>query len=158
MQSAQTIDLPLGTVGFPSWEKFGFAVETSVGRDLSEQKKGYLYAGVPWVDEIDKKLREFLEFKEDWDSYGALPIPEEVAHKALDLLLKSDLKNIPQPYVIPAKDGGVNYEWDFNGKFLSVEVRKDHSYYFYFDRSTEESSEGEFQDNNLDSVIKLLDK
>lgn len=117
---------------------------------------GTLYAGMPnWLSEVDDRLHSFSQLKDNWDSYGASPIDEDLIRQAFQLFLSSNLdKDVPKPFIVPRKDGGINFEWDSKGKFLSLEIRKDGMEYFFFNRKDEKSIEKKYKEKNLDSLIK----
>ena len=133
-------------------------LETTYQAEVSDNMgEATLYAGTPnWWSEVKTKLNGFKDLEENWDSYGASPIEEELIEKAFNLLLLSQLGNIPKPFVFPRKDGGVNFEWHKGDKFLSLEIRKDGMGYFFIDRLKNKPEEGGFEADNLDSIIELI--
>jgi len=118
--------------------------------------EGTLYAGMPnWFSEVDDRLHAFSQLNDNWDSYGASYIDEDLIEQASEFLFSSNLdNNVPKPFVVPRKDGGINFEWDLGEKFLSLEIRKDGMEYFFFNRKDEKSIEKEYKEQNLDSLIK----
>jgi hypothetical protein len=117
--------------------------------------EGTLYAGMPyWFSEVDDRLHSFSQLADNWDSYGASPIDESLIRQAIQLLKASNLDDFPKPFVVPRKDGGINFEWDIGEKFLSLEIRKGGMEYFFFDRKDEKSIEKKYKEQNLDFLIK----
>jgi len=156
MSSVQTMDIgsSTGGIGFPETINplFRKSFQFKISDDTSE---GTLFAGMPaWLSEVDERLHRFANLEQNWDSYGASPIDEGLIRQALQMLLSSDLEDVPKPFVVPRKDGGINFEWDFGEKFLSLEIRKDGMEYFFFNRKDEKSIEKEYKEQNLDSLIK----
>lgn len=109
-----------------------------------------------WLSEIENRLRGFSELGENWDSYGAKPIDEKIVKQAFQTLLNSDLNKIKKPRAVPRKDGGINFEWDFDNCFLSIEIRNDGNYYFFFDKEKDAPDEGRFEEDNIDSIYKKI--
>ncbi len=76
-----------------------------------------------WKKLCMKKIDEFEQFEDNWDSYDALPFKKGY----LDFIRSfiEDLRNdIPQPSVVPINDGSIQLEWDVNGKHLEMEITK----------------------------------
>ena len=65
---------------------------------------------VPWLDEAQKRLEELKGFREDWDSYGGLPItPRSI--ESVRKYLTHLAADTPRALVIPTSQGGASLEW-----------------------------------------------
>ena len=138
-----------------SWNPVITELKPSEIKIAYASRDGILPSGAPvWLSETIERLYEFARFKENWDSYGASPPAEGLRNRALQMLLSSNLSGVPKPFVVPRKDGGINFEWDSGEKFLSLEVRKEGMKYFFFDRKNAKSIEKEYKEKNLDSLTK----
>lgn len=90
-----------------------------------------------------KRLKEFSNLKDDWDTYGGKPISMDVISKAASLLLKvSELKEqnqleIAEPFIAPRSDDGIQYEWENDSKYLELSALSESEKYRYF--ATDES-------------------
>ena len=65
-----------------------------------------------------KKLNRFSSFKENWDGYGAEPLPEELIASAGELIKKL----LIQPEIFPTADGTIQFEYEKeNGDYLEFQ-------------------------------------
>lgn len=93
------------------------------------------------------KLWELSKLDENWDTYGAPPIRSSCLKQAHEFLVswyeclnKLGIK-VPQPFITPISDGGIQFEWDAEGRYLELDFTpSEHSPYFY---AEDESREGE---------------
>jgi len=70
--------------------------------------------------------------KQDWDGYGAVPIPNEVYLKVLTLISNFPM-GIPAPELVPENDGAITFEWHVNPKQeLSLSVNPNNLGYYVF--------------------------
>jgi len=70
--------------------------------------------------------------KQDWDGYGAVPIPNEVYLKVLTLISNFPV-GIPAPELVPENDGAITFEWQVNPKQeLSLSVNPNNLGYYVF--------------------------
>lgn len=76
-----------------------------------------------------KRLQEFADLPEDWDSYGASPISRTAVDRSRSLMLdiadrvwRSNQLSATPSFLAPVADGGVQLEWDGRGGHLEVEI------------------------------------
>ena len=92
---------------------------------------------------------------ENWDSYGAPVVKNELVQKALYLLGLVMEQNSPVPAVVPLSDGGVQLEWHRRKQDLEIVFTADRQpHYFYRNLETAEESEGSAKD--VSKLILLL--
>jgi hypothetical protein len=102
-------------------------------------------AEVPsWLKPTIQSFLDLLQLPRDWDGYGAVEIQEQIAQKALFVLVEVMDNNAPAPSVVPLRDGGIQVEWHRRGRNLEIEFPADEapSFYYYGD-SSELESEGQ---------------
>jgi hypothetical protein len=78
-----------------------------------------------WLRESLRKISELAQLPENWDSYGSRSIQEKAvrqASEALDVL--SDL-DLPPPQIFPVPGGGLQLEFDQDGRGLEIEFLPD---------------------------------
>lgn len=106
-----------------------------------------LWSGkAPWLQGIEKNLRDLLLLQPNWDSYGATAIDEKIVLKAFNLLFSIESKDIPKPVVVPVSDGGIDIEWNIAKIFLSLKIREDGSRFFFADRESGKRDGGPIMD------------
>jgi hypothetical protein len=76
------------------------------------------------IKAIDK-ISEFADLKENWDSYGASPVPESVLSRAKDIVRKIYLRNIEVYFTAPSPSGDIMIELRNLGKTLEIEILSD---------------------------------
>ena len=76
------------------------------------KKIGGIFTGpmVSWFDEAEKRLEELKGFREDWDSYGGLPITPRSTESVRKYLTRL-AADTPRALVVPTSQGGVSLEW-----------------------------------------------
>lgn len=125
--------------------------------DETQENIKNLYTGPKWLGIVDDRMEEFLELDDNWNSYGAKRINEEIPPKALRLLLKIDSSDTPEPFVAPTPDGGIDIEWNTEDKLLSFKVRPDGMRYFFADRKTKQKDGAEISDStDINELLKLM--
>ncbi len=76
------------------------------------KKIGGTFTGpmVPWLDEAQRRLEELKGFRQDWDSYGGLPItPRSI--ESVRKYLTHLAADTPRALMVPTSQGGVSLEW-----------------------------------------------
>lgn len=116
---------------------------------------GKIFAGcLPWISEIEEELEQIKSLEQGWDSYNGSPIDRDLILKALDLVKKISNRNIPQPHIVPVGNGGLNIEWRFSNRLVSIKLRKDGITYLLANRLTNKKLSGHIVDeNNLDELL-----
>ncbi len=97
-----------------------------------------------------QKLREFGEYKANWNGYGAEAFDSSYIESAIRLI-----KTIPiQPDIYPLTDGRIQMEFSKEaGQYLEFELNKDSTVEVF--RINEDSSEDEFEDvtGNIAKIV-----
>lgn len=77
-----------------------------------------------WLYEAARRLREIRNLAPNWDSYGSPPLNEVVFGSAKEFLFSLH-RDAPSPSVVPVSGGGVQFEWQINGRELEIEFCPD---------------------------------
>jgi len=95
-----------------------------------------------WIQSVARKLETFRAYQAGWDSYGAHSIDNEALEHAKRFLNDSLFSNLDKPFITPTSNGGIQVEWNRDGKALELEfVSLTELHYFYSDSSGERESE-----------------
>jgi len=82
------------------------------------------------VDQIIK-IGQLSKLADNWDSYGGKAIPLKVCKKAANYLyaafkdLTNELESVAMPFIAPANDGSIVFEWESDKAELIVVFRPD---------------------------------
>ena len=76
------------------------------------KKIGGTFTGpmVSWFDEAEKRLEKFKGLRQDWDSYGGLPITPRCIESVRKSLIHL-AADTPRALVIPTSQGSASLEW-----------------------------------------------
>ena len=97
-----------------------------------------------WLRPTVQALIELLDLSENWDSYGARPISQEIAFFALQLLDETMRADTPAPTVVPTNRGGIQFEWHTRGIDLEIEIQSpERTYVSYEDHRSGNEWEAE---------------
>lgn len=78
--------------------------------------------------ELERRLKEFNQLTEGWDSYGSKAISHTAVERSIVLLqdlyayFKEVGKTLPEAFVAPVPDGRVQIEWSGDEKEIEVTV------------------------------------
>ena len=76
------------------------------------------------IQELINKIKNLIELKQNWDSYGADLISEKVINKTIDIVYKLWEKYyVYFDYVFSGRNN--NIQFDLDGKYNSVELEID---------------------------------
>ena len=75
---------------------------------------------------LQQKVEALSGLQENWDSYGARPLPQEVITSAYcyAAAIEQYLAGRENPAVVPVSKGALQFEWHTNGRDLEIEVGK----------------------------------
>lgn len=89
-------------------------------------------SGIPslqgYLNQLWEKIKRIMKLPENWDSYGAVPIPHRTVARTLELLIEAygAQKQIGYkpiiPFIAPCADGSIQLEWENNNKELEARV------------------------------------
>ena len=105
------------------------------------------YGPIPvWLEPTLRRLERLAALQRGWDSYSARQIPAKVIVQAISVLGLVMDTDSPAPETIPAKRGGIRYEWHNGSRDLEITVTADEAQVFYADDQTGASWEGNLSD------------
>ena len=97
-----------------------------------------------WQRPTVESLQDLLQLPRNWDGYGASQIQEQIAQKALMVLVEVMENNAPAPSVVPLSDGGIQVEWHRQGRNLEIEFPAGEAPgFYYYEDDSESESEGQ---------------
>jgi hypothetical protein len=119
---------------------------------------GYVDSGPTWLARGLRRLAELCQYKDDWDSYQSAAISETALAQARDFLSSLD-DNVPSPMIVPVPGGGIQFEWQVDGKELEIEIRSDGEIEYLKvckDETTEESQVSSIADPLVKDLVGWL--
>lgn len=95
-------------------------------------------APADWLHDAARKLEKLLILRQNWDSYGALPINHMAVENARRLLTYlAGIQNIDAPAIGGTPDGTVGLSWDEGAWSIDAEVfPSGQIHYVYLDDRT----------------------
>lgn len=71
----------------------------------------------------EQQLEQLKQLPVGWDSYGASPVSNLAIDKAKSILSVAEAMGIAQlSFIVPCPDGGIQLEWDFEGKEIVLVI------------------------------------
>ena len=101
----------------------------------------------PWRDMMRRRLWELRKLEDNWDGYKS-KAPDKRLLVIGSAIVENALSDIPEalaPYVIPLRDGGVQFDWSLEQVELEFSISKSGDMYAWIeDRETgaDEDAEG----------------
>lgn len=83
-----------------------------------------------WLKEIYDRISELSSLKENWDSYGGLPVAPKAILTVRVVLSNLDIEDMPRPHVAAIPDGGIGLHWRVADRDLEVEVEPNGDIHF----------------------------
>jgi hypothetical protein len=75
-----------------------------------------------WLKETYDRIAALEALKENWDSYGGLPVANQAISMLRMLLSNLDIEDMPTPHLAPLPDGGIGLHWRVAARDLEIEV------------------------------------
>lgn len=98
-----------------------------------------------WLQPTLQRIGELMGLPRGWDSYGAVPVDENVVVFSLTILPLIMGDATPPPQIVPTSEGGLQFDWHEGGIDLEVEIAGPFRIRAYFeDAHSVESWEKEF--------------
>ena len=145
----------LGTYGGETSRRLGY-VDADVARLIAESRSEnratdcrrpssltYEPEVAAWLKPTVQSLLDLLQLPQNWDGYGAVQVQEQIALKALMVLVEVMERDAPAPSVVPLNDGGIQVEWHRRGRNLEIEFPAGEAPgFYYYEDGSELESEG----------------
>lgn len=100
--------------------------------------------------QLRDQLARFLALPENWDTFGAKPVTQDVAARVVTLLFELVQENTPEPFLCPTTTGSVQIEWYVGDISLMLEVHPSLEVEFVLDM------DGQAYDGELTSHLALV--
>lgn len=105
------------------------------------------------VDRIDS----LATLPPDWDTYGSPPIQPTAVVAVRYLLEESQVLGLPLPQVVPVPGGGLQLEWNLEGRALEMEVgARGELAYLFVDETHDVEEENRLPSYLLDEVADTM--
>lgn len=104
--------------------------------------------------DLVRKLQSFQYLENNWNGYGALPIPEDVVRNATNLLF--DLQSLPQVFPTGRESVQLEFENFETDDYLEIEVFKDKIVAFSIINDEEKEPYSVDNINDLNKTISLI--
>jgi hypothetical protein len=114
-----------------------------------------LARATPWLRAAYRKISELAQLEENWDTYNSRPIQPaaiEQASGALDFLSSIDL---PPPQIFPVPGGGLQLEFEQDGRELEIEFLPDGSTGYLMVANNGEMREGSIPSGSKGDLYRL---
>jgi hypothetical protein len=112
-----------------------------------------------WIELVQCQLDEIESLSNGWDSNGSSSPVQCRVESARDFIeCLAQAENLPQPYVNPSRNGGVQFEWEFGPRYFEVEiVGEGTAIFFYCDTQMREEEEGNLRaGESLENVLQYI--
>lgn len=112
-----------------------------------------------WWLQAARQLEAIARLPNNWDGEGSLAPSAQIINAASDLLkclFKTGI--IDKPHIYPTRDGGVQFEWERDSKYVEIELVAEGAASFYFCDEAQRLEEcGEiFLGERINSLIELI--
>lgn len=114
--------------------------------------------GTSWLPEAREEISQLEELKQDWDSYGSLPIQTVAVKNSIRFMFELPPGLVPAPHISPTPGGGIGFHWRIGDRDLEIEFMPNGSIEFLksWPGGDRESEEGVIQDAREYSVVRWL--
>lgn len=134
--------LTLGLCAIPlkaysTYSRFVIDKEAKTELLLKKHKNGDLYT------KIEKEVKTFLDLQDDWDGYGAKPMPDIVVEHALIFISILREEKMPLPIIFPRTTEEVAFFWEDENNYIEISIGENNLSYFF------ETNEQVFGEENL---------
>jgi len=106
-----------------------------------------------WQDTIRGQLSAINDLTENWDGYGAGPIPSDTILFVFQILSEMWLPGLPVPDISPMSNEGLMIEWFTQKHELTLEVRSPYEIHY----SIEYLETGDLDEDRISHNIERLD-
>jgi len=113
-----------------------------------------------WLYSTLNKLKALSSMPENWDSYGGVPTTFEATLAALNFISQYLSEEAREPTIVPATNGGVQFEWHRLAGDLEVSFSPDGAIAAYFvdsrSGSAWEMEAGSIDSSRLASAVEAV--
>ncbi len=108
-----------------------------------------------WLESAIQRIDELAHLPANWDSYGAPAIDMESVMSAFDVVELAMNADAMQPSIVPAKHGGIQFEWDKGDSTLEITVDRAGGQAYYSEDGAGQGWDLPWR-QNLDQVMTAL--
>jgi hypothetical protein len=110
---------------------------------------------VTWLHAVGQKLDLIRSAGRNWDRERGEPINPEIVHMACELLVPLSPLGLPVPRIAPVLGGGIQFEWDIQGRELEIEILPDQTVEYLIADKSGGVNEGPLSGVPIDQVRAL---
>jgi hypothetical protein len=108
-----------------------------------------------WLREAQHKVFELTQLRENWDSYGSRRIQQAAIEQTSAALRHLSMINLPSPQIFPVPGGGLQLEFEQDGRELEIEFLPDGSTEYLMVDSNGEMREGSIPTGSKGDLYRL---
>lgn len=108
-----------------------------------------------WYIHAVRTVNRLSDQAENWDGYGSLNIQVPARATANELLAILSMSGMSAPHILPLSSGGLQFEWDFEGRGLELEILPSGEVEFLTTSTDGEMLEGDVSDPKKQIAILL---
>jgi hypothetical protein len=105
--------------------------------------------------EASAALQNLAHLNPNWDGHGSPPINPSLISQAERILAAIETEASPVPHICPVPGGGVQLEWQHNGRELEIELLPDGSAQ-YLTVNGKDMDEGALGPSSVDRARRLM--
>ena len=105
----------------------------------------------PWLADVEEVMRSYLKLAPNWDSYGGVPVREEIVDLAVLIAGMMAGYGFSRPAICPESSGGVLMEWEQSDRALTVDLDRKEGFSFVY-----ESLGGTELEGDIEHLVSLL--
>lgn len=128
-------------------------------RDIEKEKENNcvtpLTRATPWLRAAQHKISELTQLQENWDSYGSPPIQPSAIEQASESLKYLSVLHLPHPQIFPVPGGGLQIEFQQEGRELEIEFLPDGSIEYLMVATDNEMREGSILPSSSGDLYRL---
>jgi hypothetical protein len=80
-----------------------------------------------WLRAVQEQISDLAQLPADWDSYSSRPIQQPAINRAFEVAFCLSSVVLPRPLIVPVPGGGIQFEFDENGRQIEIECFPDGS-------------------------------
>jgi hypothetical protein len=102
------------------------SAECVVAQPASQwQEVSPLSSVAPWLHKAFEDLQKLHQLGANWDGYGSPAVNPCVLEQGARILSALEIEGLPAPVICPVPGGGIQFEWEYAGRAMEIEVLPD---------------------------------
>ena len=117
----------------------------------------FQFHGPEWLDRAMCDVAQLESLPNDWDGEGSPPPPPLLLATARSLLTSLRYEQIPNPFVAPLSGGGLQLEWQYEGRELEIVLWEPTTFEYLKVSSDESMEEGQYTARDFSALDGLIE-